>query len=321
MSKRSDEFEQLVHRINALIERSGAAVTWNERVPDPDVPNRSRQIDVSIRRDGLLTMVECRAHAVPQDVEWIENLIGRRASLKADAVIAVSSSGFTSTALLKAAAHGIATRDLSALPDAEIANWGRGMRIRLYLVRFDDLCIHIGWRGPGVVPPSAGEIQAAIARVAKTLFNPAADLLQEGRTIEDAVALGRRRFGYTVEFPDGVPLGVGRSPWIRLEGAVWLERRDLARPIVKSYGSPSTSPEAFVETFPEGQTAIIHDGAERKISCIIDITELDMPPLSQFRFAHFESDEDNDYASLELIGAERMLQLGGTAQISVVLCE
>jgi hypothetical protein len=39
-------------------------------------------------------MVECRQHQSPQDVQWIEELIGRRVSLPADSAIAVSSSGF-----------------------------------------------------------------------------------------------------------------------------------------------------------------------------------------------------------------------------------
>ena len=42
-----------------------------------------------------------------QDVKWIEELIGRKQSLRADSVIAVSSAGFTDGAILKAKAFGI----------------------------------------------------------------------------------------------------------------------------------------------------------------------------------------------------------------------
>ena len=319
MSKRSDRFEQLVHRINELIDRTGAIITWNERIPDPDAPNRPRQIDVSIRRDGLLTMVECREHSVPQDVEWIENLIGRRMSLRADAVIAVSASGFTSTALAKATAHGIATRDLRELTDAEIGQWGRGMRLKMFFVRFDDVRIDIGWVGPDDAIPAAVDIQAALATVTNTLFNPAGNLLQEGRTLAETVAIGRRRFGYTVEFPDGLEVGRGRSQWIRIEGTAWLEAKDFTRPIVKSYGQAEKAPEAFVETFGEGQTAAIHEGNEAKVCCIIDFSEIEMVPLCQFRYAAFESEEENDYARVELIGADRMLRLG-PAHVFLVRC-
>jgi hypothetical protein len=79
-------------------------------------------------------LVECRIE--PQDVTWIEELMGRRLSLKADAVIAVSACGFTNTARDKANAHGIHLRDFAGLRDAEIQNWGR---TRTLMLRFCEL--------------------------------------------------------------------------------------------------------------------------------------------------------------------------------------
>jgi hypothetical protein len=112
MSKKSDAFEQRIHRIHELIDGTDAEVTWNNRIPDPDNPKRSRQIDITIKRGATLTLVECRIHNQPQDVKWVEELIGRRASLKAASVIGVSASGFTEGAILKAKTHGIVLRDL-----------------------------------------------------------------------------------------------------------------------------------------------------------------------------------------------------------------
>jgi hypothetical protein len=86
--KASDVFEQQIHRIYELLQGSGAQVTWNDHIPDPDNPSQSRQIDVTTRRDTTLTLVECRERGSPQDVTWIEELIGRRPSLGGDAVIA-----------------------------------------------------------------------------------------------------------------------------------------------------------------------------------------------------------------------------------------
>src|SRR5215470_8423783 len=100
--KDSTAFEQKVRRIYELIAESGAEVTWDDHIPDPDNPAQSRQIDVTLRRNGALTLVECRLHKAPQDVQWIECLIGRRISLAAQSVIAVSASGFTGGALAKA---------------------------------------------------------------------------------------------------------------------------------------------------------------------------------------------------------------------------
>jgi len=60
MSKESDAFGQRIHRIHELIDGTDAVVTWNDRIPDPDNPKRSRQIDITIRRRDSLTLVECR---------------------------------------------------------------------------------------------------------------------------------------------------------------------------------------------------------------------------------------------------------------------
>src|SRR5437764_13291010 len=97
----SEQFERRIERIHRLLEQE-AVVTWNDRIPDPDNPNQPRQIDITIRPDGKLGMVECRLHKSRQDVKWIEEIIGRRASLRANAAIAVSASGFTDGARAKA---------------------------------------------------------------------------------------------------------------------------------------------------------------------------------------------------------------------------
>src|SRR3990167_4837804 len=102
----SKKFEKQIKRIHDLIEQPGSRVTWNDHIPDPDNPVQPRQIDITINRDNSLTIIECRIHAKKQDVKWIEELIGRRMSLKADAVIAVSASGFTEGAIKKAKAYG-----------------------------------------------------------------------------------------------------------------------------------------------------------------------------------------------------------------------
>ena len=78
MSEVSKKFERQIQRIHELIEESDAQVEWNDHIPDPDNPDQPRQIDVTIKRDGKLTLVECRIHKNKQDVKWIEELMGRR---------------------------------------------------------------------------------------------------------------------------------------------------------------------------------------------------------------------------------------------------
>lgn len=147
MTEKSKAFEQRIQRIHTLLAREGAVVTWNDKIPDPDNPDQPRQIDVTIRdKDDAalkedLTIIECRIHKSPQDVMWIEHLIGRRLSLNADTVIAVSASGFTEGARLKAAKYGIILRDFETLTQEEIRNWGRRKKVQLCFFEFTETVI------------------------------------------------------------------------------------------------------------------------------------------------------------------------------------
>ncbi|MGO9093626.1 MAG: hypothetical protein ACLQGV_00235 [Bryobacteraceae bacterium] len=77
-----EALERQVHRIHELLARPGDTVTWNDRIPDPDNPTQLRQIDITIRRDGKLTIIECRLSRSRQNVKWIEELIGLGGHLK-----------------------------------------------------------------------------------------------------------------------------------------------------------------------------------------------------------------------------------------------
>jgi hypothetical protein len=92
VAKLSSQFERQIERIHQLLEEEPSQVIWNDRIIDPDNPDQLRQIDISIDRAGKKVHVECRIHKEPQDVKWIEELIGRRLSLRVDEIIAVSSS-------------------------------------------------------------------------------------------------------------------------------------------------------------------------------------------------------------------------------------
>jgi len=136
--KKSEKFEKQIQRIHELVEQKGSKVTWNDRIPDPDNPSQPRQIDITIKRKNKLTIIECRIHGVKQNVKWVEEIIGRRISLKADAAIAVSASGFTKGALQKAKKYGIILRDLQTLTEEEIASWGHGTKVWLTFYQYKD---------------------------------------------------------------------------------------------------------------------------------------------------------------------------------------
>jgi hypothetical protein len=137
----STRFEQQIERLHRLLESEDSEVTWNDRIPDPDNPKQPRQIDVTIRRGGCTTLVECRIHKARQGVKWIEELIGRRASLHADSVIAVSASGFTEGAIRKSEKFGIILRSLYTLSEAEVGGWGRQTKVTVVFYEFSDTLV------------------------------------------------------------------------------------------------------------------------------------------------------------------------------------
>ena len=131
MSKAS-EFEKQISRIYKLLVNNYAEVTWNDKLPDPDNPKQPRQIDITIKNGSKITHVECRSHKNPQNTKWIEELIGRKISLEADTMIAVSDSGFTKGAILKAKKYGIFLRNLSEITIDEVSIWGRITAISIH---------------------------------------------------------------------------------------------------------------------------------------------------------------------------------------------
>ncbi len=137
------EFEQIVSRIISIMVKSGDKVVWNDKIPDPDNLKQMRKIDISINHDGLKSHIECRHHSAPQDVKWIEELIGRKSSLDASAMIAVSSSGFTEGATKKAEKHGIFLHTLTEYSPEVAHTWGHRSKFEIGYYGFYPLDMHL----------------------------------------------------------------------------------------------------------------------------------------------------------------------------------
>lgn len=137
------EFEQIVGRIISIMVKSGDEVVWNDKIPDPDNSKQIRQIDIAINHDGLKSHIECRHHSAPQDVKWIEELIGRKLSLDASAMIAVSSSGFTEGATKKAEKRGIFLHTLTEHSPDIAHTWGRRSKFEIGYYGFHPLDIQL----------------------------------------------------------------------------------------------------------------------------------------------------------------------------------
>jgi hypothetical protein len=317
--KESEQFEQQIHRIHELLDGSDATVIWDERIPDPDNPRQSRQIDITIRRKDKLTIVECRQHQTAQDVQWIEELIGRRASLQADGVIAVSSAGFTAGARMKARAHGIFLRELQELTESEIRSWGQQVAVTLYFYQYSDLEISLYFERNSIhkldhdVLASELKTHAAL----QSLFQAAAQQLGTDNPLAEEHQGKLVAFGLRLELL-GFQVCGERVLEVDFRGSARLISREVVSPAVFAYGQPGRSPgerDACIEKFSLGETSIVHE-ADR-LSIFLDVSHEAMPPFCQFRFFRLGHESEMDHASLELLGLEKLWIHGNGLKVNV----
>lgn len=233
-----DALELQVHRIHELLVRSRADVTWNDHIPDPDNPKQLRQIDITIRRDGKLALIECRLSRRRQDVKWVEELIGRRQSLGADEVTGVASAGFTAGAKKKAARFGVHLRDFQQLSDDEMTNWGRQVALRLYYYQYSEAVVSLGFAEHSVAnidPESLGQ-EFRSHPVLQSVFNAAASQLD---TLTLLARNDTRTVGVGVAIrPDGVVLSGEPLLERRLKCKAHLVAQDIDPSGVYGYGDP-----------------------------------------------------------------------------------
>jgi Restriction endonuclease len=316
----SEAFEKFVQRIHELIEQPGTEVTWDDRVSDPDNPRQQRQIDISIRRNGRLTIVECRLHRARQDVKWIEELIGRRASLNADGVVAVSDSGFTEGAIKKAQRFGVVLRDLQDLTDTEVLEWGRSHRALLYFYVYTDVGLTLTLEKSEFVKREAEALAEAFRSSphAAGIFNAVADQIDTRQLLSRRAFDLPEAFEYALQREDFVLAGRQVS-MINIAGRVGLIEREMDCLAVRAYGSPETSGvnrDVFVEQFALGETGVVHNG--NTVSFVVDVSSLQMPPLSQLRFVQLKGEVETEMASLEVLGVEPFRISPGALSLTLV---
>jgi len=268
-----------------------------------------RQIDVSIKSNGALTLVECRQHKSPQDVQWIEELIGRRISLGAQSVIAVSSSGFTSGAIAKARAHAIALRDLQRLTDAEIVSWGQQAAITLFFYEYSDLDVELRFESQNIenIDPEHFKAELKSHPCMQSLFNAAANQFRESKLLPFKSPGGSVEFGFKLAFEGFRVCGelVGE---VMFRGKAKLVSKKLDAPVVMSYQEPAMDPaqaDAIVESFRSlGYTSNTHSGD--RIFTFLDLSQLELPPFWQFRYCQIEGQMEMDHRALELSGIDKI---------------
>ena len=318
MQNRSRAFERQICRIKELLERSSDNVTWDDYVPDPDNPSQLRQIDVTVRRGSKLTIVECRLSKRRQDVKWVEELIGRRQSLQAEAIIAVASAGFTVGAQKKAIRHGVLLRDLRDLREEEITGWSSRVSLVLYYYQYSEVTLFIrvspqafSTRNPTEVVPeleSCGVVQAA--------FNAAAQQLEPLKLL----ATEEKRifsFGVRIRPEKDIRLSGESILEVGLEGKVCLVMRPVSCARVLRYGKPREpvgERNITVEQFSMGETSIVHH--KDRVAIDIDLSDVELPPLSQLRYFRVSSTEDLEHESFAITNPLR-IRVAGQLKVSV----
>jgi hypothetical protein len=266
-------FERQIERIHRLLEDEETEITWDDHIPDPDTPTQPRQIDIALRRDRSLTIIECRFHKNPQDVTWIEELMGRRISLGANAVIAVSGSGFTATAREKAKRYGVILRDIAALSEEEIRNWGRKRKLTINYCEFSQVrcTIKMAGGGPESARPSVTASDGAPVRplMWRLLFQSIMHRLDEEKW---------PGLPWVVEMSAIAPILVdGKSPIsIELKAKVRRLSEDVSLVSVVGYDDPiNLERHAEVGKFDLGSSEIIENCDEA--SMVIDLSQIRIP--------------------------------------------
>ncbi|CAG0971099.1 hypothetical protein ANAEL_01185 [Anaerolineales bacterium] len=157
MPKRTNPFQELTAAIMASFHESEYSVEESVLEQNPRT-GVVREIDIRVIRcddPKDRTLIECRAHKRPQDVQWIDALEGKSRSLGFSKTIAVSSSGFTKSAVIEARDRGI---EVLHLRQAEEVDWRKWMfaidklGINIEGPIFTGVSLGIDAEWPGIIP-------------------------------------------------------------------------------------------------------------------------------------------------------------------------
>jgi hypothetical protein len=319
MSEKSNQFEQMIARIHELLEDQEADVLWNETIPDPDNPQQPRQIDVLIKKDAMVNIIECRFHKGKQNVKWIEELIGRRTSLNANSVVAVSASGFTSGAIKKANKYGIILNDLLSITDDEIISWANSIKITLYFYRYDkfDLFLYFDSKDIGQIDPEIVLHELKGHHGLLSLLNESHKVIDSQNLIIEDNRNKEVQFKLRLKNDDFYLQGKEVKE-VEVKVKAGLEIINLNVPMILAYGDPNTRKEdrnVYVQKFNLGQTDIVYH--DDKISICLDLSKLDVPTLWQFRFFEVAGQKEYYHEKLEVIEPLNMIMKIDRLRLSI----
>lgn len=309
MTEESDGFEIFISRIHELLEGQDAEVMWNDKIADPDNPIQNRQIDITVRKDNYLNIIECRLHKEKQDVKWIEELIGRRSSLKANNIVGVSSSGFTSGAIKKAIRFGIKLYDLKELSEEDVKSWARHIKLSIFFYKYDNFSVNLYFNINDIAEINIENLKNDFANYygLRSIFSAPNEFIDSRKLIVPENRANSVNFNVRFKIEDFY-LSSKKVQEIEVSGKASIKEIALYVPETLGYGAPFEDPAertAIVQKYNLGKTYIVHHNDSISIS--LDLSKLDVPPYWQFRFVNVESDRVVNHECFEIIEPLNMI--------------
>src|SRR5579863_10168434 len=116
MPQRTTREQRLVKKIYQAMATTGATVVESHETTERG-RNAKREIDLLLTQDMFGTLiqiaVEVRGRKRKDTLEWIDGLVGKYKDMDIQKIIAISTSGFTEEALIKAGDEHIETLTLA----------------------------------------------------------------------------------------------------------------------------------------------------------------------------------------------------------------
>lgn len=295
------QLEQWVEKVHRLLEVDGAKVKWNQFIRDPDNPAKKRQVDVTIEANGVITHVECRAHKTPQDVKWIEELMGRRQSLCAQGMIAVSTSGFTEGARRKARRYGILLRTMSELSDKEVQSWTSRACISMRWLQVTELeiCMEFHPQSSGRVTADDVEEEIRSGELLRTVLDLMSNNIDTNKD-DDMICSGKMHASVDMDISGQAAHGLE----IRFKAGIYEE--GLRIPIVMSYvdiDGDSTEVAATIGCAERQGIELVR--ADDAANMILDLTSVDPPGNCHMIGPALKFDSEVTLKSLQVLNMMR----------------
>jgi hypothetical protein len=182
MPKRSNDFQKMILRIYSQMKSTDSTVEESVLLVEKNTDEK-REIDILISINSFNSVmriaIECRGRKKKDDIQWIDELVGKYRDLDVNKVVAVSKSGFSKGAIEKAKQNNI---DTLTLKEAETIDWpNHFVRLGIAKVnRFDRPDKIIVQTEPAIsiaIQPSTeillgdGSIVGTIVNLAKSIYS------------------------------------------------------------------------------------------------------------------------------------------------------